>query len=65
MKKHPKKLSLNRETVLNLEGNDIRMVAGGGNETSALCFQATGCECASQGGWDCYPHSACLGTCSC
>jgi hypothetical protein len=63
MKKRAKKLSLNRETVRNLESSDVRKVAGGEN-TSALCLHATGC-CASDGGTDCYPDGACLGSASC
>lgn len=67
MRKHVKKLALNRETLRSLGGRDIRGVAGGSDtfHTSCNCHGITGCECASQGGTDCYPASACFGTCSC
>lgn len=64
MRKGFKKLSLNRETVRNLQGSDYPLVVGGSARTSCECLIATGCDCASQGGPDCYPPSACLGTCS-
>lgn len=67
MKKGLKKLSLNRETVRNLESIEARQAAGGTDtcDTSCRCFFGTGCECASQGGTDCYSPSMCVGTCSC
>ena len=60
MKKRPKKLSLNRETVRHLESRDIHGVVAGAEETSSLCLAATGCECVVE-----YPPSACFGSCSC
>jgi hypothetical protein len=67
MKKNVRRLRLSRETLRILQGDDVKVVAGGTNSfpTSCECFIATGCECASQGGTDCYPPSACFGTCSC
>lgn len=66
MKKHARKLTLHRETVRNLKGRDLNGIAAGSNsDTSCRCFINTGCNCASQGGTDCYPPSACFGTCSC
>jgi hypothetical protein len=64
MKKRMKKLALHRETLRSLQGSETQEVAGGSGDTSCQCFQATGCDCASQGGTDCYPPTACLGTCS-
>ena len=66
MKKYAKKLSLNRETLRHLQsGEVIRAVGGSANCTSVVCVEATACECASQGGSECYPYTACFGTCSC
>jgi hypothetical protein len=66
MRKHVKKMTLSRETLRILEGKDVRGVAGGTDtmHTSCECFIATGCECGSQGGPDCYGPSLCTGTCS-
>jgi hypothetical protein len=66
VKKHLKKLSLSRETLRILETGDARKAVGGhSHDTSCACEEATHCECASQGGTDCYPPSACFGPCSC
>jgi len=68
MKKNVRKLTLHRETIRTLERSDFRHVMGAAvtiNDTSCACEEATHCECASEGGTDCYPHSACFGTCSC
>lgn len=67
MRKRVKKMTLNRETLRSLERRDVRGVVGGADtfgDTSCACHMATGCECASQGGTDCYPASAAFGTCS-
>jgi hypothetical protein len=63
MKKHVKKLTLNRETLRTL-GRDALKAAGGEDtiHTSCACDNATGCECATN---VCLPDTACLGTCSC
>jgi len=64
MKKRPKKLALHRETIRGLEGSEAQRVAGASaNCTSVVCVEVTGC-CDSQGGPECYPYTACLGTCS-
>jgi hypothetical protein len=63
MKKNARRLRLHRETVLKLQSAELNRVAGAG--TSMECFHDTGCNCASQGGTDCYPRTACFGTCSC
>jgi hypothetical protein len=63
MKKNPKKLTLNRETLRTLSGDALK-AAGGVNtiHTSCACDNATGCECDTN---FCLPETACLGTCSC
>jgi hypothetical protein len=48
MKKNPKKLSLSRETLRNLQIESGR-VLGGAEETSSLCLAGTGCECETNG----------------
>jgi len=63
MKKQVKRLRLHRETLRKLQSAELNRIAGG-TATSMECFYATGCDCASQGGPDCYPPTACLGTCS-
>jgi len=49
MKKKTRKLSLNRETLRNLQTGDLRRAAGGTN-TSAACEEATHCDCDTQTG---------------
>lgn len=47
MKRNPKKLTLNRETILNLEGDDLRRAGGASDHcTSSLCIIDTQCGCA-------------------
>ena len=67
MKKNLRRLRLNRETLRSLQEGDVEVVAGvpASIDTSCKCFFPTGCECASRGGTDCYPPTACFGTCSC
>jgi hypothetical protein len=67
MKKSLRRLRLSRETLRNLQGGDLSRIVGGTDsfDTSCACRMATGCECATQGGTDCLPHTACFGTCSC
>lgn len=68
MKKHAKKLSLNRETLRHLQSGEVMKVAGASvNCTSGVCVEYSDCECPSNGtcGPECYPRTACLGTCSC
>lgn len=68
MRKRVKKLTLNRETLRSLEARNLRGAAGGTDttsfNTSCACRDITGCECATQGGTDCYPATAAFGTCS-
>jgi hypothetical protein len=65
-KKNLTKLTLNRETIRGLGKGEAGAVVGMGvSDTSCNCFINTGCNCASRGGTDCYPPSACFGTCSC
>jgi hypothetical protein len=48
MKKHIRRLSLNRETLLALEATEILAGVTGGvsaNNTSCHCFVNTGCNC--------------------
>ena len=48
MKKHARKLSLNRETLRHLESGEVIRVAGGSaNCTSVVCVEYTACECPS------------------
>ncbi|HKI03380.1 MAG TPA: class I lanthipeptide [Thermoanaerobaculia bacterium] len=61
MKKHVKKLSLNRETLRHLQGSDMQWIAGG-VDTSAQCLMPTGCECGTQDG--CAPLTGAMRTCS-
>ena len=63
MKKSLRKLSLNRETLRALQGSEAGNALGGSRPTSVACVEVTGC-CDSQGGPECYPYTACLGTCS-
>ena len=66
MKKRSRKLTLHRETVRNLGGGDLRRIVGGtGGDTTEACEEASHCACPSEGGTECYPPSACFGTCSC
>lgn len=63
MKKHAKKLSLNRETLRHLESGEVMRAAGGSaNCTSVVCIAPTGCECETMDG--CAPHTAAMNTCS-
>lgn len=62
MKKHAKKLTLHRETLLNLEGSEMRRIVGGEVRTSMECLLPTGCECQTADG--CAPHTGVYGTCS-
>lgn len=46
MKKSLKKLTLNRETILNLEGDDLRRAGGASDHcTSSVCLIDTQCGC--------------------
>jgi hypothetical protein len=66
MKKRIKSLSLNKETLRNLQADSLRgAVVGGNDTTSAVCFIPTGCECNTQDPACTLPPSACLVTCSC
>lgn len=58
MKKRNRRLSLHRETVRNLGGDDLRRIVGG--DTTANCEEASHCACP-----DTLPPSACFGSCSC
>lgn len=63
MKKHAKKLSLNRETLRHLQSGEVMKVAGGSaNCTSVVCVEVTGCGCDTQDG--CAPPTAAMATCS-
>ena len=63
MKKHAKKLTLNRETLRHLQSGEMMKVAGAtGACTSAECLMPTGCECQTQDG--CAPDTGAYATCS-
>lgn len=66
MKKQIKRLHLSRETLRVLQGAEYRAVAGGlpaeTINTSCECERMSDCGGESQ---DCYPPTACFGTCSC
>lgn len=63
MKKHAKKLSLNRETLRHLQSGEMMKVAGASaNCTSVACIAPTWCECQTMDG--CAPHTGAMATCS-
>jgi hypothetical protein len=49
MKKHLKKLTLNRETLRKLSNRDIEGVFGAVSNTSCACRMASGCDCETGG----------------
>ena len=49
MKKRTQKLTLNRETLRLLGTNEMSRVVGATEDTSSACFEATHCECVSDG----------------
>ncbi len=63
MRKSMKKLTLHRETIHSLEERRLAKAAGGDSRGLQDPFQETGCPCYT--GNNCYPPSACFGTCSC
>ena len=63
MKKSMKKLTLHRETLRSMEERKLQDAAGGDSVGLGHPFQETGCPCYTAN--NCYPPSACFGTCSC
>jgi hypothetical protein len=61
MKKSVKKLVLHRETLHSLEERGLVKVPGGG-DSRVPQLEPTGCDCYTN---NCYPATACLGSCSC
>lgn len=61
MKKSVKKLTLHRETLRSMEDRRLTQVAGA-DSGLAHPFQLSNCACETD---NCYPASACFGTCSC
>ncbi len=60
MKKHLKKLTLNRETLRNLAKIETAAVVGANtNPTSCRCRIETGCECETQAGCTALCTSGC------
>ncbi len=62
MKKSVKKLVLHRETLRSMGDHKLTLVAGADSGLGHP-LQPTGCGCYTYG--ECYPVTACLGTCSC
>lgn len=66
MKKHVKKLSINRETIVHLQGSDLRAIAGG-MRTTVQCVEYSECVCETDGcgGGSSIPQSYGCPTVSC
>lgn len=60
-KRTKKKLQLCRETLYELQGRNLRGIAGGTELTSVYCIDITFCDCETGGG--CAPPTGILATC--
>lgn len=61
MKKSVKKLTLHRETLRSMDDRRLMQVAGA-DSVLTHPFQISTCACETD---NCYPPTACFGSCSC